>query len=147
MVDNIHRAICFANSWILPFSFSQKFIYFVFSHPRTPYLLCFVFCFFLFFKVHSGINLQLGCRAWRLINAIFALKLGSLGNIRIDGIWPKPAGYKELSRGFEAIRSGGIFWINNSSNYSVRLSMVWRIMPQIEHDIRKPNKIVIIHKK
>ena len=44
-----------------------------------------------------------------LIDAIFALKRGRLGNIRIDGIWPKPAGYKELARGFEAIRNGGIF--------------------------------------
>ena len=38
-----------------------------------------------------------------------------------DTIWSTPPGYEELGGEFEAIKNGGIFWINNSSNFWIKL--------------------------
>ena len=39
-----------------------------------------------------------------------------------DSTWLTPPGYEELGGEFEAIRNGGIFWINNSRNFWIKLS-------------------------
>ena len=38
-----------------------------------------------------------------------------------DSIWSTPPGYEELGGEFEAIWNGGIFWINNSRNFWIKL--------------------------
>ena len=40
-----------------------------------------------------------------------------------DSIWSTPPGYEELAGEFEEIRNGGIFLINNSSNFWTKLSI------------------------
>ena len=54
------------------------------------------------------------------------------------------AGYDELCVGFYPIRKGEIFWMNNNSNYWMRLSMIWIIMQIQETVIRQSRRLMRI---
>ena len=54
------------------------------------------------------------------------------------------AGYDELCVEFYPIRKGEIFWMNNNSNYWMRLSMIWIIMQIQESVIRQSRRLMRI---